>query len=279
MGPSAYIAASNGDGEAVRAIVTTTRGIGNMDIITDSVFNWPNKFVATSGSLDTSTGLLDENTITVFKGHLTGSIITIEEFAPGYSDIGHSVNQIIVLKPSTLWADLVSEAISSGGASVTIGTTPPVAPEEGDLWGDTNTASPYSILVQEVGNVLFPIGAIYTATVATNPSTLLGFGTWVAFGAGRVMVGKAPSGTFVTAGATGGAETHTLTTGEMPAHKHNLQIAALSMLNQPVNDDDLAAGNAAPSVNGGTAMSNTGGGGAHNNLQPYVVVYMWERTA
>ena len=69
---------------------------------------------------------------------------------------------------------------------------------------------------------LFPVGTIYTqAGVATNPATLLGVGTWVAYGEGRVPVGKAGSGTFDTLGATGGAETHTLTLSEIPSHNHS----------------------------------------------------------
>ena len=108
-----YIAASDGTGEAVRAIVTTQRLIGSVTIITDSVDGWPNKFVATSGTLNVSTGLLEEGTVTVFKGHLTGSIITIDDYAPGYSDEGHEVGQVIVLKPTTLWADLVKDYLDT----------------------------------------------------------------------------------------------------------------------------------------------------------------------
>ena len=65
----------------------------------------------------------------------------------------------------------------------------------------------------------YPVGSIYiNASVATNPATLLGFGTWAAFGAGRVMVGLDAGQTeFDTAEETGGAKTHTLTTGELPA--------------------------------------------------------------
>lgn len=117
MDPKEYISASDGNGEAVQAIVTVDRAPGDMDLITDSVFNWPAKFVATSGSLDPSTGLIDPNTMTVFRGHLTGSIITIEEFAPGYSDLGHTTDQIVVLKPSTYWADILSQAVTAASES------------------------------------------------------------------------------------------------------------------------------------------------------------------
>lgn len=127
--------------------------------------------------------------------------------------------------------------------------------------------------------MVYPVGSIYTATVSTNPATLLGFGTWAAYGAGRVIVGKATSGTFATAGSTGGEETHTLTSGEMPTHSHTIG---------PWELNNTASGSGAGrgwAVNGGFSgtetinVSNAGSGGAHNNLQPYIVAYMWERTA
>ena len=69
---------------------------------------------------------------------------------------------------------------------------------------------------------VYPVGSIYVnASVDTNPATLLGFGTWIAFGEGRVMVGQDTGDTdFDTLGETRGAKTHTLTTGEIPAHTH-----------------------------------------------------------
>jgi len=127
--------------------------------------------------------------------------------------------------------------------------------------------------VQAAFQAMYPVGSIYTnAEVSTNPATLLGFGTWAAYAEGRVPVGKASSGTFDTLNATGGAETHTLTIAEMPAHTHTYGKSTTSE-NMSIHD-----------INGlrGAATSNTGstgGGGSHNNLQPYIVVYMWKRTA
>jgi hypothetical protein len=131
----------------------------------------------------------------------------------------------------------------------------------------------------------YPVGSIYmNASNSNNPSTLLGFGTWAAFGAGRVPVGIDSSDTdFDTAEETGGAKTHTLTTDEMPSHTHNVQVT------QRVTGDDAAGGSrvltadrnistATVDITGMTAKA-TGGGQAHNNLQPYIVVYMWKRTA
>ena len=121
---------------------------------------------------------------------------------------------------------------------------------------------------------VYPIGSIYiNATNSTNPGTLLGFGTWTAFGAGRVPVGINDSDTdFDTAEETGGAKTHQLTISELPAHTHNV-----TMSTSDSDNDFLSEGN-----NTGTSTfttSSTGGDQAHNNLQPYITAYMWRKTA
>ena len=123
---------------------------------------------------------------------------------------------------------------------------------------------------------VYPVGSIYiNAGVATNPGTLLGFGTWSAFGAGRVIVGVDSTDTdFDSVRETGGAKTdsHALTIAELPAHTHNV-----TMSTNDTDNDNLSEGNTS-----GTSLhptSSTGGGEAHNNLQPYITAYMWRRTA
>jgi len=126
----------------------------------------------------------------------------------------------------------------------------------------------------------YPIGSIYiNATDNTNPATLLGFGTWTAFGAGRVPVGFNASDTnFDTAEETGGAKTHTLTADEMPAHTHGATVAPSGAW-----DPEPAVQVLTYFYESGTTYgyltTSAGGGGAHNNLQPYITVYMWKRTA
>ena len=125
---------------------------------------------------------------------------------------------------------------------------------------------------------VYPVGSIYiNAAVATNPGTLLGFGTWAAFGAGRVIVGlNAADSDFDTAQETGGSKTHTLTTAELPSHTHTVSIPS-SENGGSSNDHALFPDGTS---SGETFTSGaTGGGSAHNNVQPYVVVYMWRRTA
>lgn len=136
-----------------------------------------------------------------------------------------------------------------------------------------------------INNLVYPVGSVYVnATVSTNPATLLGVGTWVAYGEGRVPVGKASSGTFNTLNATGGSETdsHTLTLSEIPSHNHSngsYQYLMKSDSHHTLKDSDSTSGE--PNLASQGAIAAAGGGGAHTHdiLQPYIVVYMWKRTA
>ena len=127
----------------------------------------------------------------------------------------------------------------------------------------------------------YPVGSIYmNCSNATNPGTLLGFGTWAAFGEGRVLIGIDSSDSdFDTAEETGGSKTHTLTEAQLPSHRH--QVGS--------NDSGTGTGGAAGNMelvrdagdgNGPAVNSSfTGSGQAHTIVQPYIVVYMWKRTA
>ena len=134
----------------------------------------------------------------------------------------------------------------------------------------------------------YPVGSIYmNASDATNPATLLGFGTWVAFGAGRVPVGIDSGDTdFDTAEETGGAKTHTLDLDEMPSHRHGGIYPAGSTgafsqgfdVDSPVNGSSLGNEKFTTYTGGDTTDGTQGATQAHNNLQPYIVVHMWKRT-
>lgn len=139
---------------------------------------------------------------------------------------------------------------------------------------------------------IYPVGSVYiNAAVATNPATLLGFGTWTAFGTGRVMVGVDSGQTeFDTLGETGGEKTHTLSVSEIPAHWHDVGFTTaddgaidVGFVQENGTQPHLGWGSNTDFTNGGArktiAASGNPGGGSHNNLQPYVTVYMWKRTA
>lgn len=121
----------------------------------------------------------------------------------------------------------------------------------------------------------WPIGAIFTAGVSTNPATLLGFGTWAPHGTGRTLVAiDAAQAEFDTLDETGGAKTHTLTVAELAVHYHLYQTTTWQ--SGITNLGSSEAGNFSSPT---TVTGDAGGGGAHNNLQPYTVVYRWKRTA
>lgn len=158
-----------------------------------------------------------------------------------------------------------------------------------------------SELLAAVGPLLMPVGFIVELGVSTNPGTLYGFGTWTQI-SNRVIVGQG-SGTFATLDATGGAETHTLTSAEMPSHTHTQNAhthtqnphahspaAGSNFMSWPgtqglggsgftINLQTTTANATATNQNATATNQNTGGGGAHNNLQPYIVKYIWQRTA
>lgn len=123
---------------------------------------------------------------------------------------------------------------------------------------------------------VYPVGSIYiNATSNTNPNTLLGFGTWASIGAGKVLVGvDSTQAEFDTHGKTGGEKEVTLSVNQMPAHTHKLNEGNFDGDGEGTFVDGLAtSGGGADPV-----TTSTGGGLPHNNLQPYITVYMWVRT-
>ena len=139
-------------------------------------------------------------------------------------------------------------------------------------------------------SAIYPVGSIYiNATSATNPSTLLGFGTWTAFGAGRVMVGlDASDALFDTAEETGGSKdavvvshTHTATVTD-PGHAHSYnQPVQSNAANPPGSSGSQASATTTGTATTGITVANstTGVSGTNANLQPYITVRMWKRTA
>ena len=127
----------------------------------------------------------------------------------------------------------------------------------------------------------YTVGSIYmNCSNATNPGTLLGFGTWASFGAGRVLVGLDSSDSdFDGAEETGGSKTHTLTEAQLPSHRHTIGS------NDSTAGFGGAAGNQEFVQDAGSGIgtpcntSFTGSGDAHTIVQSYIVVYMWKRTA
>lgn len=121
-------------------------------------------------------------------------------------------------------------------------------------------------------DLIYPVGSIYLSVNSTNPSTYLG-GTWAQI-KDRFLLA---CGDTYSNGATGGEATHTLTTAEMPAHTHPLTLR-VQWVNGTGNIQSASNNSYWKDVQTGDSGS-TGGGGAHNNMPPYLAVYVWKRTA
>lgn len=142
---------------------------------------------------------------------------------------------------------------------------------------------------------VYPVGCIYFSTNSTNPATSLGFGTWSAFGAGRVPVGFDSGQTeFDTDEETGGSKEVTLTADQsgVPAHTHGVTDPGHTHSFTNVAIQDTGSGTTVLQSNAGAGVSGSNTTGitvnnnstadasqAHTNLQPYIVVRMWKRTA
>lgn len=131
-------------------------------------------------------------------------------------------------------------------------------------------------------DMIYPIGSIYLSVSEVDPAILFG-GVWESFSTGRTLVGVDTSQTeFNTVQKTGGEKTHTLNSNEIPSHSHT--IYANTDYREAGETEywglDLYQGyayGAEKDANNGTGTRNTGGNQAHNNLQPYITVYMWKR--
>lgn len=130
-----------------------------------------------------------------------------------------------------------------------------------------------SDLIKQLKLAMNPVGTILTTTNNTNPTSYIG-GVWERYGKGQVLVGVDEKDKDFNIGKTGGEKTHALTAKENGPHTHPY-----------VRTDNANFVRVEPSQTYGTSLakdSTTGSSGAgtpHNNLQPYVAVYMWRRTA
>lgn len=124
------------------------------------------------------------------------------------------------------------------------------------------------------------VGDIHISFDSSNPSARFG-GTWVRFGQGKVLVGVDEGDSdFSNAEKTGGEKKHQLTVEEIPSHTHAIPRFHPSGTGFDGSQKKLAAGpNNGSGVPGGVDTNPTGGGLAHNNLQPFITVFMWRRTA
>jgi hypothetical protein len=238
----------------------------------------------TGASTFTSGGLL--------RGNGT-SALSIASAADIVSQIGSTAVTNATNATNATTAATVSTTVASGAA----GTT--------QTFGNNSTAIATTAFVQAALQALHPVGSIYiNAGVATNPATLLGFGTWVAFGAGRVMVGLDGSDPlFDTLQETGGSKDATLvshnhfgeTGPQLVNHIHNFTIGRdfagtkpgatgfregpYGLTNSNGFEDTLSTATESANHSHNFTTSTSGSSATNANIQPYITVAMWRRTA
>ena len=191
---------------------------------------------------------------------------------------------------------MVSATLPSATLSSPTMTGTPIAPTAAPGTNTTQVAT--TAFVTAGLAAAYPVGAIFLSTVSTNPSTLLGFGTWVAYGTGRMLISQDGS---YPAGTTGGSATTTLITANLPSHSHSATTTSTdaghthgsaigsgfisnggpeSLAGGPNlpfgRPSATASGNA--SITSTTTIGNTGSGTAVTTISPYIAVYMWNRT-
>ena len=211
-------------------------------------------------------------------------VISGDDFNTEFTTVQTAVNSKADLNGSSS-EDFAMDNGTVGGTFAVTGTTtlggnPTTTTQSA---GNNTTRIATTEFVTTAANALnaaaYPIGSIFTTTVAYANSaavvTAIGGTTWEAFGAGKVLVGLDAGDTdFDTSEETGGAKTdsHTLSTDEIPAHTHTIASHVTDgASNQGVMNSSTAEGT--------KTTNSTGGGSVHNNLQPYIVVYFWKRTA
>ena len=126
--------------------------------------------------------------------------------------------------------------------------------------------------IEAYWKTVYPVGAIYLSVSNNNPSELFG-GTWVRI-EDRFLLS---AGDTYKAGSTGGEATHKLSVDEMPSHKHKVYQVANATISAGSGSNILFAGE--NWAQGTIETQATGGGSAHNNMPPYLAVYVWKRTA
>jgi hypothetical protein len=207
---------------------------------------------------------------------------------------GGSTNQALVKSSnsdfSTKWQTIDKTFVGLSSVDNTSDTDKPVS-------------TAVAAAIDAAKQALYPVGSIYTnATDSTNPAILLGFGTWVEFAQGRVSVGYDHADSdFNTVAKQGGAKSHNhkgfgdsdgfgtgdlrATIGSASGQPNTINFYALGAINP---NTGAGIGNGTYSVAGTGYQSGIGYShftkvvgytAGQSSLQPYVVVYMWQRTA
>lgn len=134
---------------------------------------------------------------------------------------------------------------------------------------------PNIIQKQDLFDMVYPVGSIYMSANNVSPQTFLG-GTWQQI-QGQFLLAASSS---YPAGSTGGESEHTLTRAELPNESINIEVAFSGPSGSAIYTATSSGivGNPYNSADAGKTKP-LGSGKAHNNMPPYLAVYMWKRIA
>ena len=127
--------------------------------------------------------------------------------------------------------------------------------------------------INNIWETIYPVGSIYMSVASTSPADLFG-GVWERI-QDRFLLAAGES---YDAGATGGETTHTLTIDEIPTHAHNISASTTGTGSIDPEDEPFKYdGELTSYITTAKQTLQTGGGKAHNNMPPYLAVYVWCR--
>lgn len=224
-----------------------------------------------AGTVLTASGSGTSSWSSVNLTTMVSGVLPVANGGTGISSLGANIAAFLGTPSSANLATALTDETGTGPA--VFGTNPTIS-------NPVITNPQISNLTALLG-IIYPVGFILSETIGVNPATTFGFGTWAAFAAGQVMVGNGTSDAVYAAGTTGGESTHILTLAEMPSHDHSLPNGVTGgTANNPGSKIGAQYTNGGSGATGSsTGTGSAGSDGAHNNLQPYIVVYFWKRTA
>ena len=268
-----------------KTIKVTLNGVTNTITSSSYTINGTTTFtsVPTDSTFNATASFTDSYTTVTKSATLPTVAVTMDFHSSGKGiAMGKVAEQSELL--DVAWAGKFGKSLTVGGALA--------------VGGSLTVSGALTISGKTLVDMIYPVGSIYMSVNSTSPATLFG-GTWTQL-KNQFLVG---GGDKYTPGTSGGSTTHThttaahtLTTDEMPSHRHNF-VGDGSKITQ--NDTSLNKTGTAYSARGGiniggdwstsgyVAIGYTGGDGAHSHgdtgsassLPPYYAVYMWRRTA
>ncbi len=263
---------ANDDGTYIRSIISYSySSCGNKNTVTRATY-----YKKSSASTWTNANKsFSSGTAFVFGG---GAISTESSYDVKYT-ITDAFTTVTIYDTVSTAAVLMD--FKAGGKGIAIGK---VAEKDNTVEIANNWE--LEIHGKKLIDYIYPVGSVYMSINATNPANLFG-GSWTQL-KDRFLLG---AGSTYTAGSTGGAATHKLTVAEMPSHNHSFKDGSHTFLwgqnktnNVYLNNASAVAGktpgnSAMTSQNIWNSTNSSGNTSAHNNMPPYLAVYMWKRTA